>query len=46
MTRTELILIVVIVGALVSVLLALGSGGPRVTQIDVRRDREKDGGGA
>jgi hypothetical protein len=41
-TRTEIILIVVIVGALVSVLLALRSGGPRVTQIDIRRERDGD----
>jgi NAD/NADP transhydrogenase alpha subunit len=42
MTRTEIILVVLGVVALVAVVLAARSGGPRVTQIDIRRDREKD----
>jgi NAD/NADP transhydrogenase alpha subunit len=42
MTRTEIILIVLGLAALVAVVLAARSGGPRVTQIDIRRDREKD----
>ena len=41
MSRTEVILIVVIGGALIAVLLAL-SGGPRVTEIIRTRRREKD----
>ena len=42
MTRNEIILVMLGVVALVAVLLAARSGGPRVTQIDIRRDREKD----
>ena len=42
MTRTETILIMLGVVALIAILLAARSGGPRVTQIDIRRDREKD----
>ena len=37
MTRTEIILIVLGVTALAAILLAARSGGPRVTQIDIRR---------
>jgi len=42
MTRTEIILVMLGVVALVAVLLAARSGGPRVTQIDMRRERDKD----
>jgi NAD/NADP transhydrogenase alpha subunit len=42
MTRTEIILIMLGVVALVAVLLAARSGGPRVTQIDMRRERDED----
>ncbi len=42
MTRNEIILVVLGVAALVAVLLAARSGGPRVTQIDMRRKRDKD----
>jgi NAD/NADP transhydrogenase alpha subunit len=46
MTRTEIILIVLGVAALAAVVLAARSGGPRVTQIDICRDREEDSGDA
>ncbi len=42
MTRNEIVLVVLAVVALVAVVLAARSGGPRVTQIDIRRDRKKD----
>jgi uncharacterized integral membrane protein len=42
MTRTEIALIVVLVGALIAVLLALSSGGPRVTEINRTLRKEKD----
>lgn len=42
MTRTEIILVMLGMVTLVAVLLAARSGGPRVTQIDMRRDHEKD----
>jgi NAD/NADP transhydrogenase alpha subunit len=42
MTTNQIILIVLGVVALVAVLLAARSGGPRVTQIDMRRERDKD----
>jgi hypothetical protein len=42
MTRTEIILVMLGVVALVAVLLAARSGGPRVTQIDMRRERDED----
>jgi|RhiMetdeSRZDD1v2_1073273.scaffolds.fasta_scaffold1156749_1 hypothetical protein len=44
MTRTEIILIVLAGVALVAVLLAARSGRPRVTQIDIRRERDTDAG--
>jgi hypothetical protein len=44
MTRTELIIVVVLaVGAVAALLIALSGGGPRVTTIETRREREKDG---
>jgi hypothetical protein len=44
MTRTEIILLVVGIGALVAILLSLSGGGPRVTQIDrtVRKEKDSD----
>jgi hypothetical protein len=44
MTRTEIILVIVAVGALIAVFLALSSGGPRVTEINrtVRREKDSD----
>ena len=41
MTRIEIILVVLVVGALIAALLARG-GGPRVTQIDRTVRKEKD----
>jgi|KBSSwiStaDraftv2_1062776.scaffolds.fasta_scaffold3789104_2 NAD/NADP transhydrogenase alpha subunit len=48
MTRNEIILVMLGIVALVAVLLAARSGGPRVTQIDIRRekDKESDEGGS
>jgi len=48
MTRTEIILIVLAGVALIAVLLAARSGRPRITQIDIRRekDNESDEGGS
>lgn len=45
MTRMEIILAMLGVVALVAVLLAARSGGPRVTQIDMRREKDKNGEG-
>ena len=45
MSRTEIILIVVLVGALIAILLAL-SGGPRVTEITRTVRKRKDSGDA
>jgi uncharacterized integral membrane protein len=41
-SRTEIILIVVAVGALIAILLALSSRGPRVTEINRTVRRKKD----
>jgi uncharacterized integral membrane protein len=45
MTRSEIILIVVLVGALIAVVLALSAGRPRVTEINrtVRRKKDETG---
>jgi NAD/NADP transhydrogenase alpha subunit len=42
MSTEKIIIIGLAVVALVAIVLAARSGGPRVTQIDIRRDREKD----
>ena len=44
MTRTEMIIVILVAIAAIAALLAVRSGGPRVTQIDrtVRRDRDPD----
>jgi len=44
MTRNEIIFVMLGVVALVAVLLAARSGRPRVTQIDIRRERDTDEG--
>ena len=46
MTRTEIILIVVLVAAVIAILLALNSGRPRVTEISRTVRKEKDSGDA
>jgi hypothetical protein len=40
---TILLIVVVMIGALVAVVLALQSGGPRVTTIEHRTEHKKDG---
>lgn len=43
MTKTELIVILVVAVAIIAALLAARSGGPRVTEINRTTRREKDG---
>lgn len=45
MTKVEIAIIVCVVGALIALLLAVGGGRPRVTEItrDVKRDEPGEG---
>lgn len=43
MTQTQIIVLVVVVGALIALALGFSGGGPRVTTIETRREPDKDG---